>query len=53
MDTLKRFGPYVAIEVLVPGGTLVALALWFFRERVSIRDLPVRLSGIWKRKDPC
>jgi hypothetical protein len=53
METLKRFGPYVAIEVLVPGGTLVALAVWFFRERLSIRDLAVRLLTIWKRRDSC
>jgi hypothetical protein len=53
METLKRFGPYVAIELLVPGGTLVALALWFFRERMSIRGLAVRLSGIRNRRKTC
>ena len=31
METLKRFGPYVAIEVFLPGGTLLALALYCFR----------------------
>jgi|Tabmets5t2r1_1033131.scaffolds.fasta_scaffold766063_1 hypothetical protein len=28
METLRKFGPYVAIEVLLPGGTLIALLLY-------------------------
>jgi hypothetical protein len=28
----QRFGPYVAIEILLPGGTLVALLLFLFRQ---------------------
>ena len=28
---LRGLGPYVAIEILLPGGTLIALALWFYR----------------------
>lgn len=31
MEVLRKFGPYVAIEVLLPGGTLIALLLYFFR----------------------
>ena len=27
--TFRRLGPYVLIELLLPGGTLVALGLWF------------------------
>jgi hypothetical protein len=26
-------GPYAAIELLLPGGTLIALAFWAFRNR--------------------
>ena len=26
--TMLRFGPYVLIELLLPGGTLLALLLW-------------------------
>ena len=26
---LRSLGPYMLIELLLPGGTLVALALWF------------------------
>jgi hypothetical protein len=33
MQTLKRFGPYLAIEILLPGGTLIALLLYFARDR--------------------
>jgi hypothetical protein len=31
METLRKFGPYLAIEFLLPGGTLFALLLYFFR----------------------
>ncbi|HWM41094.1 MAG TPA: hypothetical protein VNP36_01530 [Burkholderiales bacterium] len=31
METIRKYGPYVAIELLLPGGTLIALALYFFR----------------------
>jgi hypothetical protein len=30
---VQRFGPYVAIAVLVPGGTFVALGMYFFRRQ--------------------
>ena len=33
MQIIKRFGPYLAIEILLPGGTLIALALYLARER--------------------
>jgi len=28
---LKELGPYAAIEIILPGGTLIALALWLYR----------------------
>jgi hypothetical protein len=31
METLKKVGPYLAVELLLPGGTLLAIALYFFR----------------------
>ena len=49
MDTLKKVGPYLAIEILLPGGTLIALALYLARHRkflpslMSILGPPVRL----------
>lgn len=33
---LRTLGPYAVIELLVPGGTLIALALWAFRNRASL-----------------
>jgi hypothetical protein len=33
---LRTLGPYAAIELLVPGGTLIALAVWAFRNRASL-----------------
>src|SRR5579863_6784617 len=33
---LRTLGPYAAIELLVPGGTLIALALWAFRNRSTL-----------------
>lgn len=32
---LRSVGPYVAIELLLPGGTLIALLLWFTRRAAS------------------
>jgi hypothetical protein len=33
---LRALGPYAAIELLVPGGTLIALAVWAFRNRSEL-----------------
>jgi hypothetical protein len=34
---LRQLGPYAAIEILLPGGTLMALLLWFYRRSVDVR----------------
>lgn len=31
---LRDLGPYAAIELVLPGGTLLALLLWFCRRRL-------------------
>jgi hypothetical protein len=31
LATLRALGPYIAIELLLPGGSLVALVLWLYR----------------------
>ena len=31
VQLLKALGPYAAIELLLPGGSLIALLLWFAR----------------------
>ncbi|HEY3784102.1 MAG TPA: hypothetical protein VGL55_02350 [Steroidobacteraceae bacterium] len=28
---LRQLGPYAAIELLLPGGSLIALGLWLYR----------------------
>jgi hypothetical protein len=35
LGILRRIGPYVAAELLLPGGTLVALSLYLYRRRQS------------------
>jgi len=36
---LRSVGPYVAIEILLPGGTLIALLLWLSK-RGAFDQLP-------------
>ena len=31
--TLRQLAPYALIEILLPGGTLLALGLWLYRRR--------------------
>lgn len=33
MALLRQLGPYAAIELLLPGGSLIALALWLYRRQ--------------------
>jgi hypothetical protein len=35
MELVRKFGPYLAVELLLPGGTLIALALYLYRNRRS------------------
>ena len=34
---MRSSGPYAAIELLLPGGSLIALSLWIFRHRGNLR----------------
>src|SRR5215467_7684157 len=38
----RTFGPYVAIELLLPGGSLIALLLWLYRTHAGPRPSPPR-----------
>lgn len=31
---IRQAAPYLAIELILPGGSLIALALWLLRSRV-------------------
>lgn len=33
ISQVREFGPYFAVELVLPGGTLIALALYMFRRR--------------------
>ena len=35
MELVRKFGPYLAVELLLPGGTLVALALYLFEKNLK------------------
>ena len=35
---LRKVGPYLAIEILMPGGTLIAIALLLYRRRNAAPD---------------
>lgn len=34
---IRQAAPYLAIELILPGGSLVALVLWLLRNRASLR----------------
>jgi hypothetical protein len=35
----RTLGPYVAIELLLPGGSLIALLFWLYRTKIKGADL--------------
>jgi hypothetical protein len=40
---VRQLAPYAAIELLLPGGSLIALVLWLYRRHkkaVQVRSLP-------------
>jgi hypothetical protein len=43
---LKELAPYAAIELLLPGGSLVALTLWFYRRRNRVPALARSLNAL-------
>ena len=53
---LPRIGPYVVVEIVLPGGTLIALLLYLYRRRADKSAMPMsiwraadRLKGVWPR----
>jgi hypothetical protein len=43
---LKELAPYAAIELVLPGGSVVALTLWFYRRRRKVPGLSRSLNGL-------
>lgn len=42
---LRAFASYAAIEVLLPGGSLIALATWLYRRRRAVRHVHDQSAG--------
>jgi hypothetical protein len=34
---MRALGPYAAVELIVPGGSLIALSLWALRHRAWLK----------------
>jgi len=57
LDVLRRLvralGPYVMLEIVLPGGTLIALLLFFYRRggfgyvAGVLRSFRARFAGVW------
>ena len=49
----RSLGPYLAIELILPGGSIVALLLWSFRHRPAARLIAARIAtapyALWTR----
>ncbi|HEX2827626.1 MAG TPA: hypothetical protein VHP37_14840 [Burkholderiales bacterium] len=35
-EAFRTMGPYVALELFVPGGTLLSILLWYARKRRAL-----------------
>ena len=42
---IRRAGPYLAVELILPGGSIVALILWLLRNRASVRHDLARIAS--------
>ena len=40
--TSRKLGPYVLLEVLLPGGTLIAFLLFLYRHPATVRSYATR-----------
>jgi hypothetical protein len=52
---LKAVAPYALIELVLPGGSLMALLLWLYRRRKSgagFRQMPVRILSFLRLVGP-
>ena len=44
LKQFRQLAPYALIELLLPGGTLVALCLWLYRRRQRERSRATTLA---------
>jgi hypothetical protein len=51
----RTLGPYLAIELLMPGGSLLALVLWLYRSRTylptPVSQDPMQRCGVWHKRE--
>ena len=40
---VRELGPYAAVALILPGGSLIALAMWTLRYRASFTPSPWRM----------
>ena len=43
---LKDLAPYALIEILLPGGSMLALTLWLYRRRIKRQQTDVLGQGV-------
>jgi hypothetical protein len=44
-EALKEFAPYAAIELLLPGGSILAILCWLYRKRqVASHSAPAKAA---------
>jgi len=36
VEQFRTLGPYFAVELILPGGSLLALLLWLYRRRLAL-----------------
>jgi hypothetical protein len=41
----RSFGPYLLVELLLPGGSLIALLMWLFRRHLKTQARPEQTKG--------
>ena len=44
LNQLRQLAPYALLELLLPGGTLVAVCLWLYRRRQRERSRATTLA---------
>jgi hypothetical protein len=49
----RNASPYLAVELLLPGGSLIALLLWLFRHRFKKGAGLLGMPEIGRRSRPC
>ena len=47
LQAVRSAAPYLLVEILLPGGTLIALALWILSH--NGKGIPLQ-APLWKRK---